>query len=62
MTASTRTPETFTEITLTGTPNEVEYLIHLARESRLLVWASAPRYVSAADQRLTVSMRLTPTL
>jgi hypothetical protein len=61
MTAATHT-ETFTEITLTGTANEVEYLLHLAKLSRLLVWASAPRFVSAADQRLTVSIRLTPTL
>lgn len=59
MTVNT-TPETFTEIILTGSREEVDILMTAARQSGRLVWAKAPAPVSVDDPRTRVLLRLTP--
>ncbi|SCL36823.1 hypothetical protein GA0074692_4459 [Micromonospora pallida] len=55
------TPRRFTELVVTGTRAEIDAVQTMARHCGRLVFMSAPAPVSAADPRLRIVVRLTPT-
>ncbi|WDZ86375.1 hypothetical protein [Micromonospora cathayae] len=55
------TPRRFTEMVVTGTREEIDVIQAMARQCGRLVFMSVPAPVSAADTRLRIVVRLTPT-